>query len=117
MSTQASGRPFVLVAPNNDPGSEAIFAAINQLPEQQFRVIPSMRFAHFSELMKNAACMVGNSSAGVREAPFIGLSSLDVGLMNRLADEYVRNKPPLHLPKDIEPVQMYPRVPRDEKDR
>ena len=29
--------------------------------------------------MKNAACMVGNSSAGVREAPFLGLPSLDVG--------------------------------------
>jgi UDP-N-acetylglucosamine 2-epimerase (hydrolysing) len=38
-----------------------------------------MRFAHFSELMKNAACMVGNSSAGVREAPFLGLPSLDIG--------------------------------------
>src|SRR5688500_19730373 len=45
------------------------------------------------------------------------LASLDVGLMNRLADEYVRNKPPLHLPKDIQPVQMYPRQPRDEKQR
>jgi len=45
------------------------------------------------------------------------LSSLDVGLMNRLADEYVRNKPALHLPKDIQPVQMYPRTPRDEKQR
>lgn len=76
---QASGRQFVLVAPNNDPGSDAIFAVINALPKNQFRVIPSMRFSHFSELMKNAACMVGNSSAGVREAPFIGLSSLDVG--------------------------------------
>ena len=76
---QSSGRQFVLVAPNNDPGSEAIFQVINRLPADQFRVIPSMRFAHFSELMKNAAVMVGNSSAGVREAPFMGLASLDVG--------------------------------------
>jgi UDP-N-acetylglucosamine 2-epimerase (hydrolysing) len=38
-----------------------------------------MRFAHFSELMKNAACMLGNSSAGVREAPFLGIPSLDIG--------------------------------------
>ncbi|MFN3606727.1 MAG: UDP-N-acetylglucosamine 2-epimerase, partial [Cypionkella sp.] len=45
----------------------------------RFRVLPSMRFAHFSELMKNAQVMVGNSSAGVREAPFLGLPSLDVG--------------------------------------
>jgi UDP-N-acetylglucosamine 2-epimerase (hydrolysing) len=29
--------------------------------------------------MKNAACFVGNSSAGVREAPFLGVPSLDVG--------------------------------------
>ncbi len=75
----ASGRQFVLIAPNNDPGSEAIFRVIEALPRDRFRVIPSMRFAHFSELMKNAACMVGNSSAGVREAPFLGLPSLDIG--------------------------------------
>jgi UDP-N-acetylglucosamine 2-epimerase (hydrolysing) len=76
---QRSGRNFVLIAPNNDPGSEAIFAAIESLPKDRFRVLPSMRFSHFSELMKNAAVMVGNSSAGVREAPFLGLPSLDIG--------------------------------------
>ena len=76
---EASGRAFVVIAPNNDPGSQDIFAALDRLPKDRFRVLPSMRFAHFSELMKNAACMVGNSSAGVREAPFLGLRSLDVG--------------------------------------
>ncbi len=75
----ASGRNFVLIAPNNDPGSAAIFDVIRDLPAERFRTIPSMRFAHFSELMKNAACMVGNSSAGVREAPFLGIPSLDIG--------------------------------------
>ncbi len=75
----ASGRCFVVIAPNNDPGSDAIFKVVEGLPRDRFRLIPSMRFAHFSELMKNAACMVGNSSAGVREAPFLGIPSLDVG--------------------------------------
>lgn len=74
-----SGRDFVLILPNNDPGSGAIFDVIDSLPTARFRRIPSMRFAHFSELMKNAACMLGNSSAGVREAPFLGIPSLDVG--------------------------------------
>ncbi|MFD2102914.1 UDP-N-acetylglucosamine 2-epimerase [Tabrizicola soli] len=64
-----SGRSFVTIAPNNDPGSQAIFEVLEKLPRDRFRLLPSMRFAHFSELMKNAACMVGNSSAGVREAP------------------------------------------------
>lgn len=76
---QASNRNFVVIAPNNDPGSEGIFEVIGNLPKDRFRVLPSMRFAHFSELMKHAACMVGNSSAGVREAPFLGVPSLDVG--------------------------------------
>lgn len=76
---EASGRSFVVIAPNNDPGSKDIFQVLETLPKSRFRVLPSMRFAHFSELMKNAACMVGNSSAGVREAPFLGLPSLDIG--------------------------------------
>jgi UDP-N-acetylglucosamine 2-epimerase (hydrolysing) len=38
-----------------------------------------MRFNYFSELMKHASAMIGNSSAGVREAPFLGLPSLDIG--------------------------------------
>ena len=76
---EASGRNFIVIAPNNDPGSEDIFKVLDALPKERFRQYPSMRFNHFSELMKNAACMIGNSSAGVREAPFLGLPSLDVG--------------------------------------
>ncbi|MEL6572144.1 MAG: UDP-N-acetylglucosamine 2-epimerase [Pseudomonadota bacterium] len=76
---ERSGRQFVVIAPNNDPGSTGIFASIDNLPSEKFRILPSMRFSHFSELMKNAACMIGNSSAGVREAPFLGLPSLDIG--------------------------------------
>lgn len=76
---EASGKCFVVIAPNNDPGTEDIFAVLERLPKERFRLIPSMRFNYFSELMKNAAVMVGNSSAGVREAPFLGLPSLDVG--------------------------------------
>lgn len=75
----ASGQCFVVIAPNNDPGTEDIFAVLERLPKERFRLIPSMRFNYFSELMKHAAVMVGNSSAGVREAPFLGLPSLDVG--------------------------------------
>jgi UDP-N-acetylglucosamine 2-epimerase (hydrolysing) len=76
---EASGKNFVVIAPNNDPGTVEIFSVIEALPKERFRLIPSMRFNYFSELMKNAAVMIGNSSAGVREAPFLGVPSLDVG--------------------------------------
>jgi UDP-N-acetylglucosamine 2-epimerase (hydrolysing) len=75
----ASGKYFVVILPNNDPGTESIMEVLATLPAERFRLIPSMRFNYFSELMKHAAVLVGNSSAGVREAPFLGLPSLDVG--------------------------------------
>jgi UDP-N-acetylglucosamine 2-epimerase (hydrolysing) len=76
---EESGRQFVVIAPNNDPGAHEVVDVIDRLSPSQFRVIPSMRFAHFSELMRSASCIVGNSSLGVREAPFLGVPSLDVG--------------------------------------
>jgi UDP-N-acetylglucosamine 2-epimerase (hydrolysing) len=74
-----SGKYFVVIKPNNDPGSDDINSVIATLDASQFRTLPSMRFGRFSELLKNAACIVGNSSAGVREAPFLGVPSLDMG--------------------------------------
>lgn len=74
-----SQKSFVVIMPNNDPGTEHIFAAIESLPKHRFRIIPSMRFLYFSELMRHASAMIGNSSAGVREAPFLGVPSLNIG--------------------------------------
>jgi UDP-N-acetylglucosamine 2-epimerase (hydrolysing) len=78
-SLKASDKNFVVILPNNDPGSDDIFEALRDLPSDRFRQIPSMRFAYFSELLRNASALIGNSSAGVREAPFLGLPSLDIG--------------------------------------
>ncbi len=75
----SSGRSFVVIHPNNDPGCDAILQTIAALPAERFRALPSMRFAYFSELLRHAAVIVGNSSTGVREAPFLGIPSLDVG--------------------------------------
>jgi UDP-N-acetylglucosamine 2-epimerase (hydrolysing) len=69
----------VVILPNNDPGSNQILDVIHSLPTDRFRVLPSMRFSYFSELMRHAAVIVGNSSMGVREAPFLGVPSIDIG--------------------------------------
>lgn len=39
------------------------------------------------------------------------LGSQDLDLLASLADSYVRQKPPIALPKDIQPVKPYPRTP------
>ena len=69
----------MVILPNNDPGSEFIEACIASLPKSRFRCIPSMRFHYFSKLLQHAACIIGNSSAGVREAPFFGVPTINVG--------------------------------------
>lgn len=76
---EKSNRFFVMIKPNNDPGSEIINERLSALPSSHFKLIPSMRFLYFSVLLQNAQCMVGNSSTGVREAPSIGVPSLNIG--------------------------------------
>lgn len=74
-----SKKNFVLILPNNDPGVDSINQVIEKLPKSRFRILPSMRFEFFSVLMKNCGAFIGNSSTGVREAPFLGVPSLNIG--------------------------------------
>jgi UDP-N-acetylglucosamine 2-epimerase (hydrolysing) len=74
-----SSKNYVVIHPNNDPGSKFIFSEIEKLDKARFRSIPSMRFEYFSVMLKNSACIIGNSSVVVREAPFLGIPSLSIG--------------------------------------
>lgn len=74
----------VVVHPNNDPGSDAILARYDALRgDPRFRVFPSLRFEAFLTLLRNARALVGNSSAGIREAPIYGVPSVDIGSRQR----------------------------------
>lgn len=79
-AVKASGWNFVVIYPNNDPGTETILDAYQGLREnERFRLLPSMRFEYFLALLKNARACVGNSSAGIREAPVYGVPTLNIG--------------------------------------
>jgi len=76
----ASGRSYIVIYPNNDEGSVEIFAEYQRLAEHpRFRVFPSIRFEYFLVLLRHARFMIGNSSAGVREAPVYGVPSVNIG--------------------------------------
>lgn len=71
---------YIVVFPNNDLGSSAILKAYERLKEQpRFRIFPSLRFEYFLTLLKNAQFVIGNSSAGIREAPYYGLPIINIG--------------------------------------
>lgn len=92
-AAEQSMKQFVVILPNNDPGSDLIFEKIDMLPTERFRIIPSMRFQYFSILLRNCSLIIGNSSAGVREAPFLGVASINVGTRqnNRARSQNVKN--------------------------
>jgi UDP-N-acetylglucosamine 2-epimerase (hydrolysing) len=76
----ASGLNYVVIYPNNDHGSQDILAQYKDFENNQnIEIFPSIRFECFLTLLKKSEFMIGNSSAGVREAPFYGLPSINVG--------------------------------------
>lgn len=72
---------YLIIYPNNDPGSNIIISLIKKLlkNKKQFKILPSMRFEYFLRVLKNSNFIIGNSSAGIREAPYFGIGTINVG--------------------------------------
>ncbi|ANV98114.1 UDP-N-acetyl-D-glucosamine 2-epimerase, UDP-hydrolysing [Helicobacter enhydrae] len=71
---------FVIIYPNNDLGSSLIIHKIEQCRNTpHFVAFSSIKFEYFLTLLKNASFIIGNSSAGVREAPFFGIPCVNIG--------------------------------------
>ncbi len=92
----ASGLNYIVVYPNNDIGTDVIineYARLKGLP--QIRIYPSMRFEYFLTALKNARLIIGNSSAGVREAPHFSVPTINLGTRqhNRVKCDTVLNVP------------------------
>src|SRR5690606_20336012 len=45
------------------------------------------------------------------------LQALDLDQLARLVDAYVKTRPQLHLPADIQAAEVYPRVPKTEQQK
>ncbi len=77
---EKSDLKYIVIYPNNDKGSDFILHKIRRLLNNpNFRVFPSVRFESFLVMMKYALFVVGNSSAGIREAPYYGIPTVNVG--------------------------------------
>lgn len=74
---------WVVIDPNNDEGCSDVRHELDRLTGSRFVRLPSMRFEYFVSLMRHAEVMLGNSSAGAREAPVLGTPSVDVGSRQR----------------------------------
>lgn len=88
---------YVVIKPNNDNGSETIQRHLSQLKGKRYFHIPSMRFEYFLTLLKESKSIVGNSSAGVREAPYYGVPTVNIGSrqQNRAVGPQIFNVAPV----------------------
>jgi GDP/UDP-N,N'-diacetylbacillosamine 2-epimerase (hydrolysing) len=84
-------RTFV-ATPNSDPGSQEIISIMKrEKGDENFYFFKSLPRELFVNLMRHADFLIGNSSAGIYEAPMIPLAVLNVGIRqrDRLAAENV----------------------------
>jgi UDP-N-acetylglucosamine 2-epimerase (hydrolysing) len=91
---ERSERQFVIIYPNNDTGSDIIINALTTLENHaNFRILRSMRFESYLTLLKHARLIVGNSSAGIREATIYSIPTVNIGSRqkNRSANKDIVN--------------------------
>lgn len=90
-----SNRNYLLIYPNNDPGSKTIISnyKLKFRKLKNVKIFRSIRFEYFLTLLKNSFCIIGNSSSGVREAPFYGVPTIDLGnrQKNRTSNKSIYN--------------------------
>ena len=93
---------YVVIYPNNDLGCETIFKAYKQLSENnRFRIFSSLRFEYFLTLLSNAQFIIGNSSAGIYEAPYYKVPTVNIG--NRQKNRLYKGEI-IHCPYDTKSI-------------
>lgn len=71
---------YIIIYPNNDLGSDIIFQEYKKFNDNpKIKFFPSLRFEYFLSFLKNADFIIGNSSAGIREAPYYDTPTVNIG--------------------------------------
>ncbi len=89
-----SKRNYVVIYPNNDKGSDIILKEYEKLENNNhFKIYPSLRFEYFLTLLKHSKFIIGNSSAGIREAEVYGVPTVNYGTRqkNRTKNSEIKN--------------------------
>lgn len=80
MALQESEENYIIIYPNNDLGFNFILESYEILRNNpRFKFYPSIRFEYFIAFLKNAKFLIGNSSCLLKEAPYLGIPSINVG--------------------------------------
>jgi UDP-hydrolysing UDP-N-acetyl-D-glucosamine 2-epimerase len=77
------GMQAIVLWPNADAGSDDIARGIRKWRErgldENMHFYKNLHVDHYIQLMKKTACLVGNSSSGIRDGAFIGTPAVNIG--------------------------------------
>lgn len=71
--------PKIIILPNNDAGSNGVKRAIQEYREGEYYMYANLKREDYLGLLKNADCIVGNSSSGLLEAPTFRVPAVNIG--------------------------------------
>lgn len=89
-----SKQNFVIIYPNNDPGSKLILNIYRKnINNKKIKFLRSLRFENFISLLKHAKYIIGNSSSAIYEAPPLKTPSINIGTRqnNRIKSKSILN--------------------------
>jgi UDP-hydrolysing UDP-N-acetyl-D-glucosamine 2-epimerase len=95
------GMPAIWFWPNPDAGTAEMSEMLRHVREQHTELTERMRFItnipveEFVSLLKQTACLVGNSSAGIKECSYLGTPVVNIGgrQQGRRTAEHVHHAP------------------------
>lgn len=71
---------YIIIFPNSDEGSRGVIKAINEFRDQKtFKICKHLSRNIFVNLLKKSNGLIGNSSCGILEAPFLNLPVINIG--------------------------------------
>jgi len=82
-AVRKTGMQAIILWPNSDAGAEDISRGIRKFREegcaQNMHFFKNLPVSDYIQLMNRTACLVGNSSSGIREGAFIGTPVVNIG--------------------------------------
>jgi GDP/UDP-N,N'-diacetylbacillosamine 2-epimerase (hydrolysing) len=74
------GLKTIVIHPNSDPGSSDIIEVFQKYAKYpNIKIVKNLRRDMYINLLKSSSCLIGNSSSGLLEAPFIKLPAINIG--------------------------------------
>src|SRR3989344_882886 len=97
--------PTLWFWPNIDAGAESSVKAIHRFRKRDtlknIHYVLNLMPERFLMLIKNSACLVGNSSVGIRESAYLGVPVVNIGSRQRGRD---RGPNVIDVPHDVERI-------------